>query len=613
MSTPVAGAFTISFAGVPVDDCYAITRIVETFSDSDVGRWMVLNTNATDVILAGKEIHLDAMSYQIVARLGVDEPTRPGELALSLPVSRDGLIAVLGLARQKLTPGFVVPTPVAEIAQAPQIEDVREPAPAPVAEPVRDAVPDLHQRPHEQAQPEVPAQGFSSLGMPPFAPAPMDSLYQRSTATAPHYQIRPLSNAHAAPPPPSASEEVDEPAPVNSPVAASGPVAEPEIEEVTESALDLESFELEIEEEALELGIETEIGADHAAEPEQSDLPADEAPLHENARAYEAQQSAGRELERTWGARPGFSSWPSSSEPAGRDTYRSEPPRFEQSDPEPSLPEPPVFSPARAGGNGSEWPGSSLRQRLMAHMNDGTSLPSSVAQFIGVTGTAEKSQSKSEPANLDAAEPAPFHGGLGGDVWAEVAMSIYSIMQNSASVIAEVEIAHIGALTVDFRYRAFTSDVAVEDIPSLPVHATIRTTPAQPGTPPAFILPGQSLDKLLWFIGINAFHGAAPWLRNEDRYRLQRWPNFTEMAYEMDHMRMTALMGNAYFNAEELAAASSVPIDTAVRMLNAYSLMGLLQVSEGQAKAAPAVVQPAALPSNSSGGIFSKLRKKLGL
>ncbi|MBC2666007.1 hypothetical protein H7F51_10755 [Novosphingobium flavum] len=226
---------------------------------------------------------------------------------------------------------------------------------------------------------------------------------------------------------------------------------------------------------------------------------------------------------------------------------------------------------------------------------------------------SQTSQFLSHPAPPFAAPVSRGDPALG--AWAETALTLYSIMQNSAPVIAEISIASNALVQADFRYRAFSSTAPIEELPAAPRQVTIRTVSPPPDWPPSFALPGQPLDKLLWFVGYNAFDGApAPWLHPEDRYRLQRWPNFTEIAYQLDHMRMTAMIGNAYMNPRELAGACGAPFDSAQRMINAYSLMGLLQTSP-QVSAPPVALSPppGQEPPAAKAGLFARLRQKFGL
>jgi hypothetical protein len=203
-------------------------------------------------------------------------------------------------------------------------------------------------------------------------------------------------------------------------------------------------------------------------------------------------------------------------------------------------------------------------------------------------------------------------GAPGQSAWTEVALTLYSLMQNNAQAIAEISIAGTETVNIDFRFRAYQSTAEIEWLPSEPMFTSIRTVQAEPNWPPAFALPAKPLDAFLWFVGFNAFSGGpAPWLKPEERYRLQRWPNFTEINHTMEDMRMTALLGNTYMNAFELATAAGAKIDAANRLLNAYSLIGLLQVSvEKNEAAAPVPAKPAEDKAKSS--LFSRLFKKLG-
>lgn len=202
-------------------------------------------------------------------------------------------------------------------------------------------------------------------------------------------------------------------------------------------------------------------------------------------------------------------------------------------------------------------------------------------------------------------------GKSGLDAWSEVAMTLYSLMQNNAQAIAEISIAGTETVNIDFRFRAYQSTAAIEWLPSEPMFTSIRTVQAEPHWPPAFALPGKPIDSFLWFVGANAFRGgAAPWLKPEERYRLQRWPNLTDINHTMEDMRMTALLGNTYMNAVELSSASGIKLEAATRLVNAYSLMGLLQVAVQETSPVPIPTAPA--KSKSSPGLFSRLFKKLG-
>ncbi|RVQ69487.1 hypothetical protein EKN06_04775 [Croceicoccus ponticola] len=195
--------------------------------------------------------------------------------------------------------------------------------------------------------------------------------------------------------------------------------------------------------------------------------------------------------------------------------------------------------------------------------------------------------------------------------WDQIAVALYSIVQNSAPAVAEIRIENLDMIRIDFRFRAYNSRIPLEHVSANGSRIAIRSTLVEAFRPPIVNLPGESLDKLFWFIGSQAFHGmGAPWMKPEDRYRLRRWPNFTELNHAVADMRAAAAIGNCFLNAAELSAAAGITPEAATRTLNAYSLMGLLEIQTDRT-AAPVVFAPP--PERASGGLFSKLRSKLGL
>jgi hypothetical protein len=82
------------------------------------------------------------------------------------------------------------------------------------------------------------------------------------------------------------------------------------------------------------------------------------------------------------------------------------------------------------------------------------------------------------------------------------------------------------------------------------------------------------------------------------------------MSHTLEHMRMTAQLGNAYLNGKELSVMSGMALDEAQGLLNAYSLMGLLQVATETVVPVPVAPPPV---ETTRTGLFGRLRQKLGL
>jgi len=195
--------------------------------------------------------------------------------------------------------------------------------------------------------------------------------------------------------------------------------------------------------------------------------------------------------------------------------------------------------------------------------------------------------------------------------WTSASIAVHSILQMRLPMFLRLEPAGFGPITIDFRHHAFEWGTSLDDFPDEPATVLVETEPTTHDEPPLFALPGADLDTLLWVMGLHSFQDErAFWLRPGDHYRLTRWPDLRSIDHSMDQMRMIAMLGNIALSAEQLAAAADVEVAHAQRLLNALSLMGVLE-SALEARAA-ASVQPEPRASGHR-SLFSRLREKLGL
>jgi hypothetical protein len=212
--------------------------------------------------------------------------------------------------------------------------------------------------------------------------------------------------------------------------------------------------------------------------------------------------------------------------------------------------------------------------------------------------------------NYVAGEPAPQPGRFPVSVgWTQAAIAISSVMVLKTPMNLKMNIEMHGPLLIDFEHHAFSWSTPLEHFPVDAVHTGLETIPGGVGAPPLFELPGIDLDGLLWQIGLNSFDGApAFWLSSGERYRLTRWPNLTQHSHTMSHVKMIAVLGNAYVSTDELAKYTGVALTDAQRLVNALSLMRILSRS-AEAPAAAVVPETAATKRQS---LFGRLRKRLG-
>lgn len=193
--------------------------------------------------------------------------------------------------------------------------------------------------------------------------------------------------------------------------------------------------------------------------------------------------------------------------------------------------------------------------------------------------------------------------------WTSAAIAVHSILQIPIPMFLRLEPAGHGPITIDFRHHAFEWGTELRDFPDEPATVLVETEPTTMDEPPLFPLPGANLDTLLWTMGQHSFQDASAfWLRQGDHFRLTRWPDLTSLDHSIDQMRMIAMLGNIALSVEQLAEAANVELGQAQRLVNALSLMGVLESAVEARAAARVAVAPSAHRS-----LFSRLRDKLGL
>ena len=195
--------------------------------------------------------------------------------------------------------------------------------------------------------------------------------------------------------------------------------------------------------------------------------------------------------------------------------------------------------------------------------------------------------------------------------WTSAAIAVHSILQIPVPMFLRLQPEGYGPIVIDFRHHAFAWGTSLANFPSAPTTVYVETEPTTNEEPPLFLLPGTDLDRLLWVMGLHSFQDArAFWLRPGDSFRLLRWPDLAGLEHTVDQMQMIALLGNVALSVDDLAVTAGVPIAQAQRLINALSLMGVLE-SAVEARIASRA-QPAAATSTPR-GLFSRLRAKLGI
>jgi hypothetical protein len=183
-------------------------------------------------------------------------------------------------------------------------------------------------------------------------------------------------------------------------------------------------------------------------------------------------------------------------------------------------------------------------------------------------------------------------------------MAVHAVRRMPNPVLLRLDIVGAGSVTIDTARTEYAGDLVLTSALAVPECVVIATHPAT-GIP----LPGaRDLDPLLWFVGLNAFDDRpASWLWPDDRYRLVRWPNLLDAGTA--DIRMFAALANAHLSPAELASVAGTDGAAARRVINALTLMGVLDTSSHVPPPQPA----ATTTKTTTTGLFGRLRRRLGL
>lgn len=193
--------------------------------------------------------------------------------------------------------------------------------------------------------------------------------------------------------------------------------------------------------------------------------------------------------------------------------------------------------------------------------------------------------------------------------WAGAALTLHSVQSTRVPMLIELGVAGHPTIMIDARHQAYDWALDLEWFPDHPTGVVVSVELVGETAPSPIALPGKSLDELLWKVGRAAFpERLAPWLEHGDGYRLLRWPNWSSLHPDTDHIRQTAVLANTVLTIEQLAGVSGRELESTRVLVNALSLMGVLMVVPA-AQLAPRAPQEV-LPE---GSLFQRLRQRFGL
>ncbi len=204
--------------------------------------------------------------------------------------------------------------------------------------------------------------------------------------------------------------------------------------------------------------------------------------------------------------------------------------------------------------------------------------------------------------------------------WRSIATAIHSIRQLPMPMLLTVATSECEPIWIDFGAGRYYWERPLASMPESPGTVKVYSQPIEAGKPPYPWVAWRGMEPLLWQIGRHAFGtDRASWMRPDDRYTLQHWPNLTEIPHSADEIRMIATLANGYLTVQELGLVAGVDEPNAQRMLNTLSLIGAVKPAGGPLAPPPIVAkvqaeapQARAAWATSRFGFFSRLRDRLG-
>lgn len=162
--------------------------------------------------------------------------------------------------------------------------------------------------------------------------------------------------------------------------------------------------------------------------------------------------------------------------------------------------------------------------------------------------------------------------------WSGAALTINSMRSAGVPTVLDIEIAGHPPLVIDMRHNVFSWQLGLDRFPHEPSAVSVSVRIVDVAAPAPFADGGAPLDGLLWNMGFAAFPDtSAPWLREGDAYRMRRWPDLSGFEPDTDPVRQAAMLSNGVFTLEQLASFTGRSLEPTRSLLNALSLMGVLE------------------------------------
>ena len=213
---------------------------------------------------------------------------------------------------------------------------------------------------------------------------------------------------------------------------------------------------------------------------------------------------------------------------------------------------------------------------------------------------------------------APAVATSSGDGWLGLALAIRASRSSGQPGVFKVTIDNNGPVWIDLRSNTYSSPFPIGEVGTGNNVVRFEAIAVEADATSPVGIRGQNVEQFLWIAGLKAVNGEpAPWISAGGRFRLKYWPNLAKLPHTLSQMGMAARLASGTMSVEEVARACKTEVGQAQNLVNALSLMGLLNeethrspVRTPTAQAPPPLARNNAASAQQATGLLGRLRNK---
>lgn len=201
--------------------------------------------------------------------------------------------------------------------------------------------------------------------------------------------------------------------------------------------------------------------------------------------------------------------------------------------------------------------------------------------------------------------------------WLGLAQVMLTARSNATPGLLKLTIDGAAPLWADLKTGVYYAPYSLSQIAGPTNVISFERMDDHPDRGSVFLTPLKKIEPLLWLAGLRATPGRpAPWVKPDVRFRLKYWPNLAELPHTVTQMSIIARLSHSAMTVAEAAAASKADPAQVQNVVNALTLVGLVQedatARQTQAPSTVSKPTPAAAQSPAVSSLLGRWRRKLG-